>query len=72
MKSFRRFSTARKEYKCELGGDKIEPGEQYVDVAIPPWTLVIDDPEGPYSPQGNWYHMRFHIRCQTEEMAYYG
>jgi len=65
---------AAKEHPCTGCHNKIEPGQRYVDIVLPPWAMIYDDvddegrPVG--SPSGEWSHSRWHSAC-LDESAWY-
>lgn len=63
--------TAAKQYRCDAGFTcaaeeprlVILPGDRYVRVAVPPWTMVQEDHEYPATPLGEWIVTRYHLEC---------
>jgi len=65
--TFHTTPVASRAYPCDRKrGCVIEPGDRYVREAVPPWTLVWDDPDGPPVQLGEWWVQRFHGACDDE------
>lgn len=64
-----RLRKAKKAHKCAYKPEcMIMPGQEYVEETTPPWTRVMDDPDFPPSPTGEWWHTRYHSECWSEWM----
>ncbi len=58
---------ARKEHPCDAKrGCMIEPGQTYHREVWPPWAVVRDDPEPPWSTLGHWEVRRAHPGCEAD------
>ena len=61
-----RTRRAQKEHYCYgcSRGEKIKPGETYVEETAPPWIMVCDDPDGGSSRLDEWITLRYHPECR--------